>query len=95
MRAPTSLCSLKYTYNTLKIVIYDILLKYNIVGYFRYVDNIIIVYNKTTTNFYDIFNAFNNLMSTMKSTIEEENEININFLDITMLKGNDNLSFDI
>jgi len=83
---------LQYIENT---VIYDILLNYHIVGYFRYVDDILITCNKTTTNIYDVFNAFINLMPTMKFTIEEEKEYKINFLDITILKENDNLSFDI
>jgi hypothetical protein len=83
---------LEYIENT---VVCDILLKYHIVGYFRCVDDILIVYNKTTSNIYDVFNAFINLMPTMKFTIEEEKEYKINFLDITILKENDNLSFNI
>jgi hypothetical protein len=70
------------------------LLKYHIVDYFQYVDDILIVYNKTTTNIYGVFNAFNNLMPTIKFTVEEEKENKINFLDIIILKENDNLSFD-
>jgi hypothetical protein len=58
------------------------------------VDYILIVYNKDTTNIYDVFNVFNNIMPTMKFTIEEEKESKINFLHITISKEN-NLSFDI
>ena len=87
MGAPTSSVfseiSLQHIENT---AIYDIVIKYHIVGYFRYVDDILIVYNKTTTNIYDVFNIFNNLMPTLKFTIEEE---------IDIAKENDNLSFDI
>jgi hypothetical protein len=62
---------LQYTENT---VIYDILLKYHIVSYFWYIDDILGVYNKTMTNIYDIFNTFNNLMPITKFTTEEEKE---------------------
>ena len=58
-------------------------------------DDILIVYNKDTTHIYDVFNLFNNIMPTMKFTVEEEKENKINFLDITISKENDNLSFDI
>jgi hypothetical protein len=65
-------------------IISDILVKYHIVGYFCYVDDILIAYNKDTTNMYDVFNVFNNIMPTMKFTIEEKEKIN--FLDITISK---------
>jgi hypothetical protein len=64
-------------------------------GCFHYVDNILIVYNKDTRNIYDVFNVFNNIMPTMKFTTGEEKENKINFLDITISKEKDNLSFDI
>jgi hypothetical protein len=63
--------------------------------YFRYVDDILIVYNKDTTNIYDVFNIFNNIIPTIEFTIEAEKENQINFLDITISKEKDNLSFDI
>jgi hypothetical protein len=63
----------------------DILLKYHIVRYFRYVDDILIVYNKDTTNIYDVFSVFNNIIPTVKFTIEEEKENKINFLEITII----------
>jgi len=53
------------------------------------------MYNKTTTNICDVSNIFNNLMPTMKFTIEEEINNKINFLDIIILKEAENLSFDI
>jgi hypothetical protein len=45
-------------------IISDILLKHHIVGNFRYVDDILIIYNNDTTNIYDVSNVFNNLMPT-------------------------------
>jgi hypothetical protein len=50
--------------------IYDILVKQQIIGYFRYVDDVLIEYNKTTTNTDDLLNTFNNLMPTMKCTMK-------------------------
>ena len=73
MGAPTlSTFSEIYLQHIEYTAIYDILVKHHIVGYFRYVGDILIVYNKTTTNIYDLFNTFNSLMPTMKFTIEEK-----------------------
>lgn len=85
MGAPTSIFSEIYLQNTENTAILDILVKYHIFGYFQYVDDILNVQNKTTTNIFDVFNIFNNLMPTMKFTIEEEIDNKINFLDITIL----------
>jgi hypothetical protein len=95
MGAPTSsIFSEIYIQHIENRIISDILLKYNIVGYFRYVDDILIVYNKDKTNLYDVFNVLNNILPTMKFTIEEEKENKINFLDITISKKKD-ISFEI
>jgi hypothetical protein len=83
---------LQYIENT---AIYDILRHNNIAGYFRYVDDILINYNKTTTDILDVFNSFNTLMPTMKFTIESEMENKINFMDITIVKERDKLAFNI
>jgi len=94
MGAPTlSIFSEIYLQHIENTDILDILVKYLIVGYFQYVDDII-VQNKTTTNIFEVFNIFNNLTPTMKFTIEEEID-NDNILDITTLKEAENLSFDI
>ena len=57
--------------------IYDILLKYHIVGYFRYVDDILILYNNTTTNSHEVLTIFTNITPTVKFTMNEgiENKI--------------------
>ena len=75
--------------------IIDILLKHHINGHFRYVGDILLVQKKDTTNIYDVLNMFNNIMPTMKFTIEEEKENKINFLDITISKEENNIWFDI
>lgn len=76
-------------------VIYDILLRNNIFGYFRYVDDILIAYIDSTTDIHDVFNSFNKLMPTMKFIMEHEIDNKINFLDITVHKEAGNLSFNI
>jgi hypothetical protein len=81
---------LQYTENT---AIYDILKHNNITGYFRYVDDILIVYDKTTTDTREAFNSFNKLMPTMKFTIENETDNIIKFLDITIMKERGGLAF--
>jgi hypothetical protein len=66
----------------------------NIVGYFRYVDDILIVYNPSTTDIYHVFNPFNNLKPTIKFTIKKDDN-GINFLELTIQKDNNNLSFNV
>jgi hypothetical protein len=70
-----------------------ILTENKILGYFRYVDDILIVYNEKDTDIDLLLDQFNNTMPTMKFSIEKENNNNINFLDITICKNQDNLSF--
>ena len=40
--------------------IYDLLRNHNIAGYFRYVDDILIIYDESTTNIKDLLHCFNN-----------------------------------
>jgi hypothetical protein len=51
--------------------IFDILKRNNVIEYFRYVDDILIVYDKTHTNIEGVLNSFNNIMPTMIFTIEK------------------------
>jgi len=67
-------------------VIFEILVQNHIVGYFRYVDDNLIIYNDSITNIHDAFNAFNNLTPNIKFTMEEETNNGINFLDVTIRK---------
>ena len=83
---------LQHTENTNE---FDILLEHRIMGYLRYVDDILIVYKNDTTNIYDVLNLFNNTMPTMKFTLEEEKENKISFLDITISKEENNISLNI
>jgi hypothetical protein len=58
---------LQYMENT---NIVDAFLQRNVIGYFRYVDDILIVYNTDKTNIHDVLNSFNNTMPTINFTIE-------------------------
>jgi hypothetical protein len=94
-RAPTSSVSSEVLCQYLEnIKIIDILLQYNVTGYFRYVD-ILIIYNTDTTNVYNLLNSFNNVMPTMNFTLEEEKDNKTNFLDITISKENHSFSFNM
>jgi hypothetical protein len=75
--------------------IYDLLRNHNIAGYFRYVDDILIVYNESTTNIEDLFQCFNNLTPKLKFTLQKEVEQKINFLHLTIQREHNNFSIDI
>ena len=55
-------------------------------GYFRYVDDILILHKETTTNIHEILDKFNNISPTLTFTMETENDSIINFSDITIQK---------
>jgi len=61
-------------------------LKYRIIGYFRYVDDILIINRNETTIMHDVLTVFIIMTSTMKFTMEEENDSKTNFLNITISK---------
>lgn len=67
----TSEIYLKYNEN---IKILDILLKSYIIGYFHYVDDILIIYKNGIPNIHDVLIVFNNITPMMKFTMEEEND---------------------
>jgi hypothetical protein len=72
-------------------VIYDILIKHNITGYFRYVD-VLIVYDSDKTDISEVLNSFNTVSH---FTIEREQNKQIHFLDITIKKENTPMKFEI
>jgi len=65
MGAPTSSI---FSENT---EIYNIVLKHNIEGYFRYVDDILIIYNINKSNINNVLDGFNKLMPKLKFNIEK------------------------
>ena len=60
---------LQYLENT---KIFDILINDRIIGYFMYVDDILIVYKKELTNIQEILDLFNNITPMVTFTMDEE-----------------------
>jgi len=49
-------------------------LKFHTIGYFRHVDDILIIYKIGTTNIHDVLTISSNVTPTMKFAMEEEND---------------------
>ena len=93
--APTSsIFSEHYTQFLENSTIYNFLLNYDIKDYFRYVDDILIVYDEEKTNIDTLLECFNNISPKLKFTIEKETEHNITFLDITINREPNKMSID-
>jgi hypothetical protein len=77
------------------IKIVDLLIKHEIEGHFRFVDDILVVYREDKTNIRNLLNELNNLVVKINFTLEEEENNKINFLDITITKDQAELPFEI
>jgi transposase-like protein len=96
MGAPTSsILSEFYLQHMEQNKIFEILTAHNVLGLFRYVDDILIVFNSNKTNIHEVFNSFNKLSPTLKFTMEAESNNQINFLDITIQKETDKFTFNM
>ena len=85
MGAPTSsVLSAIYLQYMEYTEIYSILQQHNIIGYFRYVDDILIVYNDKDTNIQNILEQFDNVYPTLNFTVEQEVNNSVHFLDLTI-----------
>ena len=62
--------------------------------YFRYVDDILIVYKNNVTNVNELLDTFNNITPAMHFNMEEEVDNRINFLDIIIFKVDHTISFN-
>jgi hypothetical protein len=58
--------------------------KHKIARYFRYVDDILIIYNSNHTDVSNISNNFNTIHHNLKFTAEAESNNKISYLDITI-----------
>jgi hypothetical protein len=95
MGAPTSsILSEFYLQHLENSKIYDILLNFNIIGYFQYVDDLLIIYNESKTDIEDLLHCFN-ITPKLNFTMEKETKGNINFLDLTIQRDVNTLSIDI
>jgi hypothetical protein len=96
MGAPTSaIFAETYIQHMEHTQLYPILIKHQIMGYFRYVDNILIIYNQNKTNIQEKLTEFNKQTNNIKFTIEEEQHNSINFLDLTIHRKRTKLEFEI
>jgi hypothetical protein len=77
------------------VLLYPILVKQQIIAYFRYVDNILIIYGQNKTNIDLAHYEFNELQPTINFTIEKEEHKSINFLDLVIYWNDKNLQFSI
>jgi hypothetical protein len=75
--------------------IHDVLNQSKVIGYFRYVDDILIVYDDMTTDIDVTLDEFNNITDGIKFTIEREQNNSINFLDITISKDTNKFNINI
>jgi hypothetical protein len=69
--------------------------KHKFVMYFRYVDNILIIYDSSHTDVNNIQKDFNTIHLNMKFTTETESNNKINFLDVTLHKTPTNWKISI
>ena len=74
--------------------LFVILIRHHIIGYFRYVDDILLVYDSSVTNIH-VLDQFNDATSTLTFTIELEKDNILNFLDISILQCKNTLDFKI
>jgi hypothetical protein len=72
-----------------------ILNKHYISGYYRYEENILILYDSSITHIQSILCDFNNIHSNIQFTSEIEFENNINYLDISIHRTDSDLKFYI
>jgi transposase-like protein len=96
MGAPTSaLLSEIYLQYFEHTVLINALVRFNILQHYRYVDDIIVLYDDTTTDIFDVYDHINTLSPTLKFTLELETQHQLNFLDLTLRNQNGTINFNI
>jgi len=60
--------------------------KHKLINYFRFVDDILIIYDSRQTNIHAILNDFNSIHPNLQFTKETEQNNTINYLDVTINK---------
>ena len=96
MGAPTSsILSEIYLQHLENTPIFNILRNSGIEGYFRYVDDILLIYYENRTDIGEIVHFFNELTPNLNFTLEQEVDNKLHFLDISIMKIAGRISFDI
>jgi hypothetical protein len=68
--------------------IIQILKNHHIIDYYRYVDDILIIYDETRTNIQNTLDEFNLIDPNIQYTAETQNDGKLNYLDITIINNN-------
>jgi hypothetical protein len=74
-------------------IIINILQNYKILGYHRYVHDILLVNNKQVTDINNTLKQFSEMNPELQLTIEKDNVIN--FLEITIIRNPNNVQYGI
>jgi len=61
----------------------------------RYVDDVFIIYNEIITDVEQFLSSFNDITPSLTFTLEQGKENKLNFLDISIKKATDKITFDI
>jgi len=72
------------------IKIYDILKNSRVVGYFRNVDDVLLIDNETLTDIADVISSFNDLTPSLNFTLERQIENKLNYLDVSLIETTEN-----
>jgi hypothetical protein len=75
--------------------IVDILKKHQIIDYYRYVDDILIIYKPQKTNISNTLNEFNAMHHKIKFTMEQQSQNMLNYLDLIITIHDKELNFGI
>ena len=70
------------------------MLNHDVKGYFRYVADILIVYDEDKTKIDTLLDCFNHISTKLKFTAER-NRSKINFLDVMFIREPNKLAIDI
>jgi hypothetical protein len=94
MGAPTSaIIAETYLQHLEHNQVYNLLIKHQITGYFRYVDDILIIYDENKTHIDMMMMEFNAIHPTINFTKENESHSKLNFLDMTIHRKHNKLNF--
>jgi hypothetical protein len=95
MGAPTSsIFSEIYLQDLEHTTILDILIHFKLVGYFRYIDDILLIHDMQQTNICEVLDCFE-INRKLQFTLEEEENNALHFLDIRISRTDNNIQFSI
>jgi hypothetical protein len=96
MGAPTSaIFSEIYLQHIEHTALVNILTKHKIHGYYRYVDDILLIYDVNSTDINLVLQQFNSVSKHLNFKLENENNKQLNFLDVTIKRQPKHFDFNI